>query len=268
MAILSLADAVSSLRPPIFFSKNSSVGSAGMLAYTGGLNSTGISGISITSQSQVNSTSFQEYSASAPESYHYISRIDLAASQISSVYGDARGFGVLMCDVLWGSAGFSVGLGSQNINSVELPPRDINETINGEGVFPFLHSTGTTVGAGGGNIFLTYTNSAGVSGRLASGSVSTSTQAGNVDVIGLEPGDLGVKSIQTLEFDVDHVSGVFALYLLRPLVYVISNAWPKSCNGLDNIYLTKIFNNTVFFPICVRNQSGMNFAGSVHLSEG
>lgn len=268
MAILSVIDVISSLQPPIFFSKNSSVGSAGMLAYTGGLNSTSISGIAITSQAQVNSTDFSGYSSPSIGTYHYISRIDVSAAQVSSVYGDARGYGVLMCDVLWGSAGFSVGLGLQSINSVELPPRDINETINGEGVFPFLHSTGTTVGAGGGNIFLTYTNSAGVSGRLASGPVSTSTTAGNGDFMSLESGDLGVKSIQTLEFDVDHISGVYALYLLRPLVYVISNAWPKSCNGVDNIYTTKIFNNTVFFPVCVRNQSGINFTGSLHLSEG
>lgn len=268
MSILSIADAISNIRPTIFFSKTSSVGSASIIAYSGGLNSTGISGIAITSQSQVNSTDFLEYSAPAPGNYHYISRVDVTAAQTSSVYSEARGYGVLLCDVLWGSAGFSVGLGVQNINSVELPPRDINESINGEGVFPFIHATGSSVGAGGGNIFLTYTNSAGVSGRSGQGVVPDGTQGGVADFIGLQSGDIGVKSIQTLEFNVDHISGVYVLYLVRPLVYVISNAWPKSCNGLDNIYLTKIFNNTVFFPICVRAQSGMNFAGSVYLSEG
>lgn len=266
MAITTVVDAVNNIRPPIHFFRNSSVGSASMLAASDNI-STSASGTVLTSNSQLSSSDFRGYINPEVGQYSYITRVDLNSDRVSSVYGQARGFGIILCDILWASSGISPGLGVQTINSIALPPRDINETSSGEGILPVIYYTSTAIGVGGGNVFITYTNSAGISGRTGNIDMNTSLQEHPLAFISLQPGDIGVQSIQTLEFDVDHLSGTFILALVRPLTIVTSNV-PKTCNGIDSIYTTKIFNNTTFFPITVRVQSGFNFAGSVYISQG
>jgi hypothetical protein len=90
----------------------------------------------------------------------------------------------------------------------------------------------TNAGVGGQQFYFTYTNSDGVSGRVSqtctmnaataigsivTSSVSTANQSGN-PFIGLQDGDTGVRSIQSVTMLGADV-GLFALVLVKPLLY-------------------------------------------------
>lgn len=94
----------------------------------------------------------------------------------------------------------------------------------------------TNAGVGGQSFFFTYTNSAGVSGRVSrtvtmntataigsivTSSVSTAGQSGN-PFIGLQDGDSGVRSIQSVTMLGADV-GLFALVLVKPLLTTAVN---------------------------------------------
>lgn len=269
IGITSVSDALQKIKPhALTFARDSSIGGAYILAYSQFSTLTPISGIVLNNVQQLTTSDFLEYSNSPAGLYQYIYQINLQTPSITgTVYGDGRGYGCILCDALWISTGFSVGLGLQTINSPTLPPRDINETSNGEGIIPFVYAA-LVPGVAGGNITITYTNSQGIPNRTAIGNVATGTQSESGMFVTLQAGDTGVRSIQSLEFDTDHVSGRYAICLVRPLVTVSANFARPTYNSIDNIYLTKLFNNTVFFPIAFRAQSGVKLFGTIYLCEG
>lgn len=94
----------------------------------------------------------------------------------------------------------------------------------------------TNAGVGGQSFFFTYTNSAGVSGRVSqtvrmntataigsivTSNVSTASVSGN-PFIGLQDGDSGVQSIQSVTMLGADV-GLFALVLVKPLLWTAIN---------------------------------------------
>jgi len=94
----------------------------------------------------------------------------------------------------------------------------------------------TNAGIGGQSFYFTYTNSQGVSGRVSrtvvmnagtaigtvvTSSVSTANQSGN-PFIGLQDGDSGVRSIQSVTMLGADV-GLFALVLVKPLLWTAIN---------------------------------------------
>ena len=94
----------------------------------------------------------------------------------------------------------------------------------------------TNAGVGGQQFYFTYTNSDGVSGRVSqtctmnaataigsivTSSVSTVNQSGN-PFIGLQHGDTGVRSIQSVTMLGPDV-GLFALVLVKPLMWTAIN---------------------------------------------
>lgn len=269
MPITTAAQALSSIKPPLFKIEDGTTGSDNAIGiiFPSGI-STSASGIAVTSASQLGSghAAFLNYTQPNINSSNYIYRIDLVPRRTTSVYGASRGWTSILCDIVWFTTGLSMGLGVQTINSVELPPRDLNEQINGVGLIPML-SVVSTLTTAGGNTIISYTNSEGVSGRTCT-VVFPQAVLGNTSQVGeLQQGDIGIKSIETLEFTVDHGTGSIVLMLLRPLT-IVTAFDGKTVHSIDTLYLPKIFNNTVLFPITMRAQSGIGNAMSIYLTEG
>lgn len=269
MAIISVSQAKNNIKRPLHYNENNTVGSASALSiYISSVNATPVSGIALTNPSEI-STGFGTYlSYDQPDTgkYNYISRVDFTSSQTSTVYGAARGFSMILCDALWVSTGLSKGLGVQPITFPGLPPRDSLEGTNGVGVLPVIAILGTLT-AGGGDTILTYTNSEGISNRVVSVDFPGQALSGECSFFPLVEGDIGISSIESVEFTVDHGTGTFGLFLVRPITIVTANIG-KTVHDIDTLYLPKIFTNTVFLPIITRNQSGFRVGSTIYLSEG
>lgn len=108
---------------------------------------------------------------------------------------------------------------SQSVNTVALPARG----GTGAGVYAALE----VYTAGGGstvNATITYTNSAGVSGRTATASFLMGNQ-GRFVVFPLTGGDLGVQSVQSVQLAATTGgAGDFGVTLFKPLVVVPGGA--------------------------------------------
>ena len=128
----------------------------------------------------------------------------------------------LLIDRLWHNSGLNATLTTpQNVNSATLPARDIAQTTNGDGVLIGLEvSTAATVNTP--TVSISYTNSAGTSGRTATNvALLTATSAqGSFYIIGLQAGDTGVRSIQTITYSVGWTSAVAHLVLFRPIAHM------------------------------------------------
>jgi hypothetical protein len=128
----------------------------------------------------------------------------------------------LLIDRLWHNSGLNATLTTaQTVNSVTLPARDVAQTTNGDGVLIGLEvSTASTVNTP--TVTISYTNSAGTAGRTATNIAAlTATSAqGSFYIIGLQAGDTGVQSIQSITLSVGWTSAVVHLVLFRPIAHM------------------------------------------------
>jgi hypothetical protein len=140
-------------------------------------------------------------------------------SRLSRVlFGSHLGGGqAMLLDRLWHNQITSVTSTSlQAITSPTWPARDVNGSTDGDGVYIFLELS-AAVGASAPALTLTYTNSAGVSGRTAV-PIHVLVASANVGVMwmfGLQAGDLGVRSVQGIQFGSSWVSGTAHLSACR-----------------------------------------------------
>lgn len=126
-------------------------------------------------------------------------------------------------DMLWSNSGFTItSTGAQTVNSAAWPARDVNGTTNGDGVMLAVLVSAAT-GAGTPTITVSYTNSAGTAGRTATNILATSASSplGTVYLIGLQAGDVGVRSVQTLTLSATWTSGTINLIAIRQLASVV-----------------------------------------------
>jgi hypothetical protein len=108
-----------------------------------------------------------------------------------------------LCDLLWYNSGMSSTTGYVwTINSAQFASRDLNGRSSGDGVRIGLAnsstSTAPTLTTG---ITITYTNSSGISNRTGTlPHIQTSYPFGSSNLVTfyLQPGDVGVSSVQTL----------------------------------------------------------------------
>jgi hypothetical protein len=129
---------------------------------------------------------------------------------------------VVVNDRLWHNSGFVVtSTGSQTINSVTLPPRDRNEATAGDGVMFAMEAVTGDLGAGTPTLTVTYTNSAGTSGRTGTiGPISTTSRRGSFYRMSMQDGDVGVRSVQAVQSSATMTSGAVAFVLYREIVAV------------------------------------------------
>jgi hypothetical protein len=139
-----------------------------------------------------------------------------------SLTSSAQAGNGLLCDRLWHNSGIVVTTTTaQTINSVVWPSRDKNGTTNGDGVYIGLEVS-TLTGAGASVISISYTNSAGVAGRVGTAIplYAAASVAGSFYIFALAAGDVGVRSVQTYTSTVSMTSGVVHLVAFRILAQV------------------------------------------------
>ena len=162
---------------------------------------------------------------------------------------------LLLCDRLWHNGGYTItSNAAQNSTTPTWPARDIAGSTNGDGVYLGLEIS-AAAGAAAPTITIGYTNQAGTASRTATNSFATanSPAAGSFFPIGLQAGDTGVRSVQSLTLSVSWVSGTMNLVAYRVLAAIPLLA--QIPNDLDPITsrFPRLYNGVVPFLIFVPN---------------
>src|SRR5574343_632885 len=262
MAITSIDQAIAGMRPPEFFSK----------AVTGTLVAgrpfspfylAGIPGAASAPTPGLSGAALTSYTGQIPFPSTFGNTHLARFSGVSS----AQGGMLLLCDRLWHNSGFTISSTSaQTVNSVAFPARDENGTANGSGIYLGVEVSATT-GSGTPTLTASYTNQDGTTGRTGTNTVATvaTSAAGTFYPIGLNAGDTGVRSVQTLTLSVTWTSGTIHLVAYRVLATLelpaagIPNAIDALTSGMPRCY-----DGTVPFLIYItRTTTTTQLTGSV-----
>jgi hypothetical protein len=142
---------------------------------------------------------------------------EVRLAKLEAAQSGSIGYIALM-DRLWHNSGFVVtSTASQTINSVAWPARDRNGTTDGEGVNIAMEVT-TATGSGTPTLTVSYTNSAGTSGRTGTiGPISTTSVIGTWYSMNMQAGDTGVRSVQSIQSSATMTSGAVSFVAYRQL---------------------------------------------------
>lgn len=179
---------------------------------------------------------------------------------------------LVLADRLWHNSGLTITSTSpQTINSVGFPPRDDLGASNGDGIIIGVEVT-STVGAGTPTLTISYTNTNDVSGRTATNVVPTvaSSLIGTFYPIGLQAGDVGVKSVQTYTQSATWTSGSVCLVAYRILARLTQSAanTPVAIDALTGGFV-RLHDNTVpFFIIKPAATTSSTVSGHVIWTQG
>ena len=132
---------------------------------------------------------------------------------------------VMLADVVWVNTGIVVTTTTaQAITTPTFPARDLNGSTDGEGYVIGLYFTAASTNAAAiANSTVSYTNSAGTAGRTATLTAVAGEQIPPTPVIGttvwfgLQAGDKGVRSIQSITLGTSLVTGSVSLIVARPM---------------------------------------------------
>src|SRR4029077_2091751 len=136
----------------------------------------------------------------------------------ASVTQTANVGGVWVVDRMWGNFIPTVPTpGAQAITSPTWPARDASASTAGVGVYLALEcQTSTTNGSPITNTTVSYTNSAGTSGRTATvPSWPANAIFGTFVILSLQAGDVGVRSVQSITLGTSYVTGQVGLIAFR-----------------------------------------------------
>ena len=157
--------------------------------------------------------------------------------------------GMWIHDRLWHQSGIAVTTTTaQTINSVAWPARDRDASTNGAGIMVAIEVSTATTNAGAiTNTTMSYTNSAGTSGRTATiASFPATAIAGTFVPFQLAAGDVGVRSIQTVTLGTSYGAGAIHLVAYRPLAQLpLTIANIPSNLGAVGSGMVRLFDNTV-----------------------
>lgn len=182
----------------------------------------------------------------------------------------------LFFDVLWVNTGLTVTTTTaQNITTPTLPSRDVNGTSNGEGCMIALLVTAANTNAGViTNTTVSYTNSAGTSGRTATLSAIVGSQIPATPVVGtliwfnLAAGDKGVRSIQSITLGTSLVTGSISLMITRDIATIgttIPNVSAQKVIGTPGI---RLYNGTCLLHCAlVSATTATFFSGELTIAE-
>ena len=179
---------------------------------------------------------------------------------------------LLLCDRIWHNGGYTItSTSAQNSTTPTWPARDALGTTDGVGVLLGLEIS-VSCGAAAPTLTVSYTNSAGTSGRTATNWFPTanSPAAGSFFPIGLQAGDVGVRSVQSLTRSVSWVSGTINLVAYRPLAYLelTSAQVPNAVDFLTGGF-PRLYNGTTpFFLFIPSTTTTSNISGSVVWTQG
>jgi len=139
----------------------------------------------------------------------------------------AQGIGSLGCamlvDVLWGISGIAYTGATYEIGSTAAPLTRSTDGIGNQIMFVQQTSNATSVNT---TATITYTNSAGTTGRVASGIVATTLSRAHhirptgLPFVQLQAGDVGVKTIEKVSFSATVASGSCQIFIVKPLLTI------------------------------------------------
>jgi hypothetical protein len=251
MAITTVDGVIAGFKPPQFIWKEASgalvAGRSYTPFYAGGIPSAavaptpGISGAALTS-----------YAGQIPFTNPSAGQNTYLARFVA--FPTNQGGSITLADRLWHNSGITItSTAAQTVNSVTFPARDNLGSTNGEGVFLGVEVS-TATGAGTPTITVSYTNSDNTSGRTATNIYATNATSaiGTFYPLGLQSGDKGVRSIQSITLSATWTSGTIHLVAYRPLVTITSTV-AGTCNVVDALTsgLVRMYDNTVPFLILV-----------------
>jgi hypothetical protein len=179
---------------------------------------------------------------------------------------------LLLCDRLWHNSGVNVTLTTaQAVNSVAWPARSADGTVNGDKVLIGVEVSGAT-GAGTPTLTLGYTNSAGTAGRTATNidAAGATSAVGSFYRMGLQAGDVGVRSLQSFTLSATWTSGTIHLVAYRVLAELelsgagIPNAIDALTGGLPRLY----DNSVPFFLFIPQTTTTTQVSASLVFTQG
>jgi hypothetical protein len=185
---------------------------------------------------------------------------DLRIFEITSRFGTVTvpGQTIILCDRLWHNSGIVVGTTTaQTVDSVAWPARDINESTDGEGVMVGLEVSATMGNSLNNAITMSYTNSAGTSGRTGTFyTVDASAALNKFFIARLAAEDKGVRSIQSITLSTTLASGSIHLVAFRPICMIGSfNTSLKSTSNAFQLGFPPIFDNSCLFSLTFSTSS-------------
>ncbi len=195
-------------------------------------------------------------------------------SYLARFQGMATIAGTLMlCDRLWQNSGLSsTSTSGQTFTSaVQIPSRDVNGSNAGDGVYAAVEVSGAT-GSGTPTLTLGYTNQAGTGSRTATNIDPTvaSSAVGAFYRIGLQAGDTGIRTPNSLTLSATWTSGTIHVVLYRVLARLELTA-ANVPNAVDAITggFPRMFNNTVPFLVFIPSTTtASNISGQAIWSQG
>lgn len=179
---------------------------------------------------------------------------------------------LILADRLWHNSGISVTTTTaQTVNSVTWPARDANGLTDGEGVYIGLEIV-TATGSGAATPSISYTNSAGTSGKTSTtvDTYAATSAAGMFFRLGLAAGDTGVRSIQSVTLGVSMTSGSISLVAYRILA-MLELPFAAIPNALDALSLgmPRCYDNTVPFLLFMpQGTTTTQLTGSLVFTQG
>ncbi len=259
MAITTVDGLFAGLRQPVPFTKAvtatlvagrpASLWSLAGAPGAGGYDTT-LNGVVLSSSSALVAGQIPHYDPASGNSY--LAYLQAMATQAGTL---------LLLDRLWHNGGFTItSTAAQSITSPTWPARcptsgtDDTPATTGLGVMLAVEVSAAT-GAGTPTITVSYTNQAGTAGRTATniiGTVATSA-IGATYLLGLQAGDTGVRSVQSLTLSATWTSGTINLVAYRQLASLPLQALiPNAIDSLTGAG-TRLYNGVVPWLVFVPN---------------
>lgn len=260
MAITTLDGVIAGMRPPMILSKAitatlvagrpaslwSLAGSPG----AGGFDTT-LNGVVLSSSSALVNGQIPHYDPASGNAY--LARLQAAATQAGTL---------LLLDRLWHNGGYTItSTAAQNSTTPTWPSRcptsglDDTPATTGQGVLLAVEVSAAT-GAGTPTITISYTNQAGTASRTATNILATvaSSAIGATYFIGLQAGDTGVRSVQSLTLSATWTSGTINLvaYRLLATLELPGNLMPNAIDAITG-GLPRLYNGVVPWLVFVPN---------------
>lgn len=276
MAITTLDGVVAGMRPPMFFSKAVTAtlvaGRPASLWALGGAPGAGsfdttLNGVTLSSSSTLVNGQIPHYDPVSGNSY--LARLSASATQAGKL---------LLLDRIWHNGGYTItSTAAQNSTTPTWPSRcptsgtDDTPATTGHGVMLAVEVSAAT-GAGTPTITISYTNSAGTAGRTATNIIATvaTSAIGATYFIGLQAGDVGVRSVQSLTLSATWTSGTINLVAYRVLaeLELPGNFVPNALDALTS-GMPRIYNGTVPWVVFVPNTTtATNVSGTYVETQG
>jgi hypothetical protein len=270
MAITTLDGVLAGMQAPRHFAKAATgtlsvgrpqslwplAGSPGAGAYDATLN-----GTTLSSTSTIPSGAIPHVDPGAGNAY--LARLSAASSQPGVL---------ILADRIWVNQLAVSNATAQAITSPTWPARDAAGSTNGDGVLLAIE-TSAAASATAAAITVTYTNQAGTGSRTANfldATIAAVTVPGAFFRIGLQAGDTGVRSVQSVTFNTQWTTGTINMVAYRPLAAVeliaaqIGNAVDALTGGFPRLY-----NGTVPFLFFIPSSTlTTNISGTYVESQG